>query len=338
MEYETFYNRYADGCDLSNQSFTDLSLSIDPEAMIFMVGWHAMQSTTSENKETWFSQTGPLRSHTRSYLNVLLIFVRFPLSEGSICKCCDPRCHSRSICLQSHCSLQKYNTCCSRDRDTSLGICRCDNSTAEACYPTQMPGYTCHSARILQKRLAGYRHQQESLSTDHLQYPRYDYTSNQLADNVFHFSHLLRHIHQAVVAARYDHGTVAVKVYSRDRIGMCGQCLHAFSFLHIPDPDTLVKRAGYDQIRLRVIVDTKHIVRVALQDLDRLSLFPKIRKKILLSRWVGDLLSSSSIYESSYHRMPSTSSASRTPTQRPKYLASVPPTSLRICRLVHARS
>lgn len=55
MEYETFYNRYADGCDLSNQSFTDLSLSIDPEAMIFMVGWHAMQSTTSENKETWFS-------------------------------------------------------------------------------------------------------------------------------------------------------------------------------------------------------------------------------------------------------------------------------------------
>lgn len=55
MEYENFYNRYADGCDLSNQSFTDLSLSIDPEAMIFMVGWHAMQSTTSENKKTWFS-------------------------------------------------------------------------------------------------------------------------------------------------------------------------------------------------------------------------------------------------------------------------------------------
>lgn len=38
---------YAEGWDLSNHSFTDLSLSIDPDAIMFIVGWHAIQSTTS---------------------------------------------------------------------------------------------------------------------------------------------------------------------------------------------------------------------------------------------------------------------------------------------------
>ena len=42
---------YAEGCDLSNQSLTDLSLSIDPDAMIFIVGWHAMHNTTSISVE-----------------------------------------------------------------------------------------------------------------------------------------------------------------------------------------------------------------------------------------------------------------------------------------------
>lgn len=41
-----FYG-YAEGWDLSNHSFTDLSLSIDPEAIMFIVGWHAIQRTTS---------------------------------------------------------------------------------------------------------------------------------------------------------------------------------------------------------------------------------------------------------------------------------------------------
>ena len=34
----------------SNHNLTDLSLSIDPDAIIFLVGWHAIVRTTSREK------------------------------------------------------------------------------------------------------------------------------------------------------------------------------------------------------------------------------------------------------------------------------------------------